>query len=318
MKLSLFDLHCDTAYEMRRQGQGLEKNSLAVSLQKAGCFERYLQVMAHWTDSALDDEEGWKAFYSVWNNLQSDPAVQKGKAGISTVCPPPDHRPTLLLAVEDARILGGRLERVDELFRLGIRILTPLWKGETCIGGSHDTASGLTEFGKEALLRASKLGMILDLSHASERSSWEILEIAEKANRPVIASHSNAYDLCPVSRNLKKEQIQAVIDHDGIIGINLHCPFLSLDGKATADHVTEQISYFLELGAADHLALGCDMDGCQLPTDLSDLSRLPLLAEKLLAANYPESLIQKIFYQNAYSFAQKYLREEIDTSAQSL
>lgn len=318
MRLSLFDLHCDTAYEMRRQGQGLEENSLAVSLQKASGFDRYIQVMAHWTDSALDDEEGWEEFYSVLKNLQSDPAIQAEKAEISTVCPHPDHRPTLLLAVEDARILGGRPERVDELFRLGIRLLTPLWKGETCIGGSHDTSSGLTEFGRKALRRAAEIGMILDLSHASEKSSWEILEIAEKANRPIIASHSNAYELCPVSRNLKADQIQAILDHDGIIGINLHRPFLSLDGNATANQVLAHISYFLEHGAADHLALGCDMDGCQLPTDLSDLSKLPLLAETLLKENYPEALIQKIFYQNAYSFAQKYLREEIDTSTQIL
>ena len=156
--------------------------------------------------------------------------------------------------------------------------------------------------------------MILDISHASERSSWEILALAEKANRPIIASHSNAYDLCSVSRNLKKEQLQAVLDRDGIIGINLHRPFLSLDGNATADRVLAHISCFLEHGAEDHLALGCDMDGCELPPDLSDLSRLPHLAEKMLAANYPEALIQKIFYQNAYSFAQKYLREEIDRS----
>jgi microsomal dipeptidase-like Zn-dependent dipeptidase len=134
--------------------------------------------------------------------------------------------------VEDARILGGKLERVDTLYRLGIRILNPLWKGETCIGGSHDTDSGLTRFGKESLSRAASLGMILDISHASEASAQEIFEIAEKANRPVIASHSNAYEVCPVSRNLKKSQIQKILSADGIIGINLHRHFLKMDGNA--------------------------------------------------------------------------------------
>ncbi len=303
MKLSLFDLHCDTVYEMRKQRQSLWENTLAVSLQKAAVFDRYIQVLAHWTDSSLEDEEGWLAFHAMLGYLKNDPALKKQAQSIST----------LLLSVEDARILAGKIERIDELYRLGIRILTPLWKGKTCIGGSHDTASGLTRFGKEALLRAASLGMILDISHASEESAREIFEISEKANRPVMASHSNAYEICPVSRNLRKWQLQKMLDCDGIIGINLHRYFLKEDGKAGIDDVLSHISYFLENGAEDHLALGCEMDGCNLPAEIPDLSKLPILAESMQKANYSEELIQKIFYQNAYSFAQKYLRKEIDT-----
>ena len=304
MRLSLFDLHCDTAYEMLRQKQSLQENALAVSLKKAAIFDRYVQVMAHWTDSALDDESGWIQFHAMLNNLKNDPALKKAK----------NHSPTLLLAVEDARILAGKLERADELYHLGVRILTPLWKGETCIGGSHDTSSGLTGFGKTALSRAAKLGMILDISHASEKSAKEIFDVAKEHRRPVIASHSNAHAICPVSRNLKKDQIQAVVDCDGVIGINLHRHFLSKDGNAKINDILAHIAYFLENGAEDHLALGCDMDGCELPKEIPDLSKLPILADAMQKANYSETLIEKIFYQNAYSFAQKYLREEIDTS----
>lgn len=304
MKLSLFDLHCDTAYEMHRQRQALAQNTLAVSLQKAAAFDRYVQVMAHWTDPMLDDEEGWLAFHAMLENLKNDPTVRN----------PVESFPTLLLSVEDARILCKIPERVDMLYSLGVRILTPLWKGETCIGGSHDTESGLTDFGRDALSRAAELGMILDISHASEKSASEIFEIAARAKRPVIASHSNAFALCPASRNLRKWQIRKILDCDGVIGINLHRYFLTADGNATIDHILSHVAYFLENGAEDHLALGCDMDGCALPEEIPDLSRLPLLAEAMMRANYTEKLIEKIFYENAYSFAQKYLREEIDRS----
>lgn len=307
MKLSLFDLHCDTAYEMLRQKQAFEENTLAVSLEKAQAFEAYIQVMAHWTDSALDDEGGWVRFERILQNLKNDPSVKAQKATVSRGCPPKEHSPTLLLSVEDARILAGRIERVDRLYEYGIRVLTPLWKGLTCIGGSHDTKEGLTDFGKNALEHAVTLGIILDISHASEASAQEILEISQKRSRPVMASHSNAYNICPVSRNLKKEQIKAVIDSDGIIGINLHQPFLNKSGKACIEDIVSHIEYFLEQNAENHLGLGCDMDGCDLPDDIPDLAHLPRLAEEMAKRNYPESLIQKIFYQNAYSFARKYL-----------
>ena len=308
MKLSLFDLHCDTAGEMLRQQQGLENNTLAVSLQKAKVFERYIQVMAHWTPYSLDDEAGWDVFLRMNENLRKDPAVTEGKAILSACCPAEDPLPSLLLAVEDVRILAERLDRVDTLYQMGVRIVTPMWRGETCIGGSHDTEAGLTPFGKQALRRMVSLGMIPDVSHASVASTSQILDIAEEQGRPVIASHSNAHAICPVSRNLRDDQIRAIVRSNGLIGLNLFTAFLKEDGIATAEDLLPHIEHFLSLGAQRHLALGCDMDGCDLPPDIPDLSALPHLAELLLRHNYAEELVQDLFYNNAYAFASQYIK----------
>lgn len=308
MKLSLFDLHCDTAIEMLRQKQPLSCNRLAVSLQKAACFSEYVQVMAHWTDHSLSDEDGWVQFCQMNDNLRRDPTLLNGNAQIVTTMEKSEsHIPRLLLAVEDARILANREERVQLLYDRGIRILTPLWAGATCIGGSHNTHEGLTSFGRRALTAAVSMGMILDISHASEESAEEIFEIADAYSRPVMASHSNAYEICPVSRNLKDGQIQSILKFDGIIGINLYRYFLRKDGNATAEHALPHIDHFLALGAEKHLALGCDMDGCDLPEDIPDVSALPHLAELMLRQNYPENLVQDIFYNNALRFAEKHL-----------
>ena len=308
MELSLFDLHCDTAYEMLKQKQPLAYNSLAVSLKKAESFRRYVQVMALWTDHRIGDEDGWLQYLAMRSNLLLDSALQMGAARIVTRYPEADEKsPTLILAVEDARILAEKIERVDLLYSHGIRILTPLWKGVTCIGGSHDTDTGLTIFGKRALARAAELGMILDLSHASVASANDMLEIAACHSRPVIASHSDAYAICPVSRNLRDEQVLAILRTGGVIGLNLYGAFLKADGNATAENVIPHIEHFLSLGAEDALCLGCDMDGCDLPPDVPDLSALPRLAELLQKRNYPDRLIQKIFSENADRFAKKYL-----------
>ena len=308
MELSLFDLHCDTAWEMLKNKQPLEKNDLAVSLEKASVYRRYAQVMAHWTPPRMNDDEGWQSFLIMHQNLINDPAITEKKALITSNCPKKDHPPSLFLAMEDARILANQLDRVDILFEKGIRILTPLWKGETCIGGSHDTEKGLTPFGRSALERASSLGMILDISHASVPSAEEIFDVSKKHGHPVIASHSNAYDVCPVSRNLRSEQIKAIVDSDGIIGVNLYTAFLKADGTATAEDVLPHIDYFIEHGAKDHLALGCDMDGATLPPDIPNVGALPRLAELMHERGYSIDLIQAIFYENAYRFAKKYIK----------
>ncbi len=301
MQLSLFDLHCDTAYEMLRQGEPLTENRLAVSLEKAKDLQHYIQVMALWTDRQLDDESGWRQFSAMLHKLRADPALQNEAALLITALAD-DSRPQLLLGVEDARILAGRLERVDTLYREGVRILTPLWQGETVIGGSHDTNVGLTDFGRLALDRAAGLGIVLDISHASETSAEEMLEIAAHHARPVIASHSDSHTVCPVSRNLRDRQAKAILDSGGVIGLNLYHRFLT-DGSDTPLHrLPAHIDHFLELGAENALCLGCDMDGCELPPEIPHLGALHKLAE-FLQRYYSDALIEKLFYRNAMRFA---------------
>lgn len=306
MHLSLFDFHCDTAYEMLRKKQPLAKNELAVSLEQATVFERYIQVMALWTDYGLDDEAGWTQCLAMLENLKKDPSVQNREAQIATAVAD-DSRPTLLIGVEDGRILAEKIERVEQLYKAGIRIFTPLWKGKTCLGGAHDTAEGLTAFGKAAIAKCVALGIVPDISHASEASAEDIFEIADANGSPVIASHSNAYDICPVSRNLRKSQIRNILRSDGIIGINLFRAFLKEDGNAAAKDILPHIEFFLEQGAEDALCIGGDMDGCDLPEDIPNLAALPRLAELLLCHRYSEAFIHKLFYQNAWSFAHKHI-----------
>ena len=189
MKLSLFDLHCDTPYEMFRQKQSLDRNHLAVSLQEAEPFERYVQVMAFWTESGLSDAEGWQRFLQMHQNLLSDAAVANGRARITrTYSNSLSDRRSLILAVEDARILENDLSRVDTLKELGVRILTPLWSNNSSIGGAHNTQNGLTVFGKKALQKALSNGIlpsiifcdIISLSFSFNKSKTNFSRLAIK------------------------------------------------------------------------------------------------------------------------------------------
>lgn len=306
MRTCFFDLHCDTATEMFYRGESLEKNPLSVSLQKASAFDTYVQVMAFWTSPSLGDEDGWRQLRDTLAYLRADPSVREGKASMISIGNEIKQGVSLLLALEDARILNQKLERVEELFHLGFRILTPLWGGETCMGGSHDTKMGLTDFGRHAIKDAVSLGMIADISHASIRSADEIFEIASGEERPVIASHSNAYDLCPVSRNLRRGQIRDLLALNGLIGLNFHRPFLSSQASPTREDVLRHMEYFLEQGCEDALCFGCDMDGATMPLDLPDLTAIPSLRE-YLSRYYSDNLLDKFFFKNAHHFAMRHL-----------
>lgn len=307
MNLSLFDLHADTAWAMYKTGQPLAANSLAVSLDKAQKYARYIQVMALWTTPNLTNEEGYAHLLRMVKNLKNDPALQNGKAELCSVCPTrTSNKTSLMLSVEDARILDGHLERVEVLARMGVRSVIPMWSGETCIGGSHNTNLGLTEFGRHAIKEMLAHGMVIDVSHASLESSKDIFELSALYNKPVIASHSNAYSVCPVSRNLQDWQIDAILSSGGIIGINLYHAFLNKDGDATLDSILRHIEHFLSKGAENALCLGCDMDGADLLSDIPNVSYLDRLANHLLANGYSQKLIDALFFENAYRFAQKH------------
>ncbi len=308
MKLSLFDLHCDTPYEMFHKKQPLGENRLAVSLQKAANFERYVQVAAFWCDKSLDDEEGWVRFEELYQSFCFDPAFMQNDAKIIGSYPQDTHCKNLFfLAVEDLRILAGNTERVDHLAQKGIRIITPLWAGNSSIGGAHDTPNGLTDLGKQVLFRALQLGILLDISHASTASADEIFDLCAQFDRPVLATHSNSWSVCPVSRNLQDGQIRAIVQSKGVIGLNLYSPFIKADGDATLDDLCLHIEQMLSLGAEDHLCIGSDFDGGEPLSEIPDLSALPRLAEKLLQKNYSERLIHKIFFENADRFAKQHL-----------
>lgn len=309
MNLSLFDLHCDTASVMLAKKQPLAKNDFHISLENTAKFEQYIQVMAFFTSPKLNDEEGWNRFLAMRQNLCADPAVVSGAAKVVTSCPTRGSGTSLLFGIEDARIFAGKIDRVKEAYRLGVRILTPLWAKETCIGGSHDTSAGLTPFGRQAIQSAISLGMIPDISHASVRSADDIFDLAAAQNRPVIASHSNAADVCPVSRNLSREQVKQILASGGVIGLNLYTAFLKTDGDVTIADLLPHIESFLEQGAENALCLGGDWDGAKLPSEIQTIKDISKLAELLLAKNYSEAFVQKLFFENAYSFAKKYLTE---------
>ena len=210
-----------------------------------------------------------------------------------------------ILAVEDARLTAGKLERLDELKALGVKYLTLLWGGDTCIGGSHNTENGLTDFGKFLARRSFELGIIPDVSHASEQSVDDLVPIAYEFKKPFIATHSNSHALYGHTRNLRDRHFAIIKDLGGIVGVSL-CPSHLTDTSlrpATAEDVFAHVDYYLSIGGEDIVGFGADWDGTDLPQGFGCVSDLTQVAEIMARHNYSEELIHKLYWKNFYDFA---------------
>ena len=305
--MKICDLHCDTSLELYRHGYSLADAPCAVSLEKAAGYDRYVQLMAVFTDTRLDDEAGWQQFFAVRENLLKEcethavPLCRTG-AELADTLRFTEQKNAFLLTVEDARILNGRIERLEELYRAGVSVITPLWGGLTCIGGSHNTDSGLSDFGKAVVEGCFDLGIAVDLSHASTRSADDIFDIAEKKNGKVLATHSNAWALCRHTRNLSDDRLRRLAALNGVIGVNLYVRFLTEQDDCTMDDVLRHIEYLAEVMGEDRVAFGADWDGADVPEDLPDISAMTRLIPALTDKGYSPAFLDKLFYENAAAF----------------
>lgn len=309
--LSLFDLHCDTVYELNKKNESLASNTCKIALDKLTPYQSYAQFFAAWCSTKLTDDEGFDAFGRLADLLDAQlaiPEITERMTRVTTAAQMDaalqSGRHAAILAVEDARILGGDLSRLDVLAARGVRYLTLCWGGETCIGGSHDTTAGLTDFGKEVVRRCFALGIVPDISHTNAASAADALEIAVACGKPVIASHSNAYSVYSHSRNLRDEHFIALRDLGGLVGLNFCRPHLwnPEEETVTVSHLIRHLEHFLSLGGENTVAIGADWDGASLPDGISTIADAQKLAEEMARLGYTDELIHKIFFDNALAF----------------
>jgi membrane dipeptidase len=221
----------------------------------------------------------------VWSAADIARATERGAIGA-------------LLGIEGAHSLEGNLDRLDHFARRGVRYLglCHFSANEACFpayGRGRRDVDGLTAFGREVVRRAESLGVLVDLSHINRAG---FLEACAMATKPPIVSHTGVAGAFEHWRNIDDEQLRAVADTGGCVGV-IFCPqFLGGDGIAK---VVKHLQHILSVAGEDAPALGSDWDGFIIPTsDLCEPARLPLLTDALLAAGVREEVIGKILHGN--------------------
>ena len=305
--MKLFDLHCDTATRLLNEKQGLYENYFHVSISKSKYLENYAQLMAIWSHYKLSDSEAYSTFFKMVENLEKEVEINKDFVGLAKSSNDislllSQGKSPLILAVEDARILENDISRLDILHRLGVRALTLNWAGITCIGGAHDTSVGLTDFGTDVVKKCFEIGIIPDISHSSFEGASMALDLAEQHQKPIIASHSDSYSVNAHTRNLRDEDFLRIKNLGGLVGINLCTSHLSSKENVDINDIMKHIEHYLSLGGENCIAMGCDLDGTDLPTGFSGVSDIYKIAEEMKKQNYCDSLINKILFENAHNF----------------
>lgn len=212
-----------------------------------------------------------------------------------------------ILHFEGAEAIEPDLSNLKGYYDRGLRSLGLTWSRANDFAHgvpfgfphSPDQGPGLTSAGSELVRACNQLGILIDMSHLNERGFWDVARLSKA---PLVATHSAIHALCPSTRNLTDEQLAAIADSDGLVGINFHKGFLREDGDFRADtsltEIVRHINYVKKTIGIDHVALGSDFDGADMPEDLGDAAGLPKLMAALAADGYDDQALKKIAHEN--------------------
>ncbi len=196
-------------------------------------------------------------------------------------------------------------------YELGLRHASLTWNEANSFATgvrANRENKGLTLAGKRAVKIMEELGIIIDISHADEKTFWDIMDVTSV---PIIASHSNAYNLCPVNRNLKDDQVKAIANSGGIVGVNSWPEFVDKENPSLSKLV-DHIDYLVNLAGVDHVAFGFDFTDFLEDTAVSSFktgdtvitpginsaTEIPNIIKALQARGYSNQDLEKICYKN--------------------
>lgn len=297
-KYCVFDGHCDTAIELWQQNQELRHNTLAVSLERAERLGGYAQFFAFctaWLKTRMPHTEHFARAldYFLEQLRENEERITLCRTMAEADAAMAAGRAAAFLAIEGAEAVREDPGLLEAAYEKGVRMVSLVWNLPNSLSGSCLTGEGLSEKGKDFFRRAQRLGMLVDVSHLSEKGFWDMAELAEK---PIVASHSDAFAVCPHPRNLTDAQFRAICDLDGTVGLNLYGPFLTQEKTPTLDDLRRHLDHFLTLGGEGHLALGADLDGCKiLPEGFAAVNDYNALGDYLVKTGYSDETIQNLF-----------------------
>ncbi len=302
--MKLLDGHCDTLLGLHFSGApvgALADNRLHIDLKRAaGAFESYGQLFAIFgIPEMAPDGDIFDILYARFlaEMEACGELVRFCRSQADAALARAEGKSAAFLSVEGAEVLGCSTEKLEEAARKGVISLCLTWNRPTVLTGScsEDKDRGLSKEGEDYVRLASKLGMVLDVSHLSDPGFWDLEKLIDG---PFIASHSNSRDVFGHPRNLTDDMFRAIRDHGGTAGLNLYAAFLG-EGEVSIDHTLRHVEHFLELGGEKTLAIGGDLDGCEaLPAGMTGVQDVRLLYEELQRRGYSEELLEDIFYRN--------------------
>ena len=283
------DTHCDTLYMRALEPEKTPCVTMeamqrgGVSLQTCTLFAGSQGVSGHPYEKAMAEYAAFERLRDTegWTRVHSPLEAEEGKVKI-------------LLSVEGGEIFEGSVSRVQEFYERGVRMAALTWNNENEIASpaKEGAKDGIKPAGWAILREMANLRMAADTSHLNEAGFWDLIE---RHSQPPMASHSCAKKLCPHFRNLSDEQIRAMAERGGWIGVNFYPAFLSPSGQASVATICDHIDHICQLGAQKHVGFGSDFDGIETtPVDCKSPADVPAILEELRRRGYSEEAVSDI------------------------
>ena len=207
-------------------------------------------------------------------------------------------RRSIMLGIENGLALGHELSNVKHFAQRGVVYITLCHNGDNDICDSArgcNTHNGVSQFGEKVIQEMNRCGLMVDLSHAGEKSFYDALQIS---STPIVCSHSNCRALCDHPRNLTDDQLRALAQAGGVAHTTLYHGFLRTEGEATIIDAVKHLEHAIDVMGIDHVGLGTDFDGDGGVRGYADASEAIQFTLQLLRRHYSERDIKKIWGGN--------------------
>ncbi len=312
--MKYIDLHCDTITELALHPErgNLAKNDCEIDISKLQKGQCFIQDFAIWYDQK-NDEKPWEYFQkllAVYNReiAANDCMHPILKASDIEVCEK-EGKIGAMLSIEGGEVIGGSLEKLQEAYDAGVRLMTLTWNYANELAfpnGMEGDDKGITDVGWEVIEAMNRMGMIVDTSHLNDIGTEQILK---SHALPPVASHSDARAITGHQRNLTDPLIRLFADKGGLIGLNFSNHFTGDSEITKVENIVRHAQHIRDIGGDDVLALGTDFDGIQPTLEIEDASQMDKLALGLSKGGFTDDEIEKIFYLNAKWYLMEYLKK---------
>ena len=299
------DTHCDTPmFFPQNVDFGKRDPKLLVDLHKMTEGHQDATIMVAYLPQAMPLNEHPKQYTDdIFDKIEAIVAKHSQYVGIART---PDDlwmnkhqgKKSIMLGIENGHAIEGSLDNLRHFAQRGIVYMTLCHNGDNDIcdsaRGEH-THNGVSAFGREVIKEMNRLGIMVDLSHAGEKSFYDALELS---CTPIVCSHSSCRALCDHPRNLTDDQMRALAQKGGVMQVTLYHGFLVKDGEATLDDAMRHLDHAINVMGIDHVGLGTDFDGDGGICGLASSAELLNYTRELLKKKYSEADIQKLWGGN--------------------
>ncbi|MGX7232085.1 dipeptidase [Enterococcus italicus] len=308
------DMHCDTLLKLyEHPGTKLNENTFQIDLQRMKKSLIDLQNFAIFIElgTVADPYVRYQEMLAIYQAelAANQDLIRPALTYDDYISNQNEHLLSAMLTMEEGAPLAGRIDRLEQCYQDGVRMLTLTWNMENELGFPNanyvDPATqiltnlaqkGLKAAGRDIVTRMAELGMIIDVSHGSDQLVWDVLATTAV---PFVASHSNCRSLCPHSRNLSDELIRAIAERGGVIGLNYFADFITFDSSLSLPvQLAKHADHLKNIGGLGCIGLGSDFDGIRPSEDLPDILALELLVDALQKNGFTAREIDAIGYQN--------------------